>query len=732
MILKKVHSLLLSLLLVPVLAESVVVTVNTMPEEPIDMDAVPARKNCRPCNETFNKLVACRACIRKDLAVGGGVAIHGDLAVAGNVAVAGDLAINGTAAFNGQIIAIAPPIITVDPALQANGITVFNTIQSAIDSLSIKKIVGTTIFVAPGTYVENVVVPQLFNSSGTGNNNFTITGDTRLVAGAGILQGVYWNNTANPTVPLGGGNSSTAVITGVAGGSTITVTTTLPLAANNINPDFTAPGGVVVGDRVAVRHDNGTFAIYTVTAVAPTQLTISPNLAASVSGVGSAIAIVPNVAIAPTTGVPVDWSAAGTLNGFMIQVPTGVDSGILMRVSTSRLNASGCLVFDGAVSVRSNSAFSQFLTTSSRGSTFFAATLESSRGSNNLFNFDNSLLAPASGARALNSLENQRLSFIGTRFVGNAPVLLSLSRTYGSANAAGPVEIAYTGTGTAVNIYDDSYVELINGVNFRIICNNPAGSPVGIRLTGSRWTMESTNSGTPSSILRLVGSNTTSFIGLILGGVALSISGGNVLQQPAQATINFGGTFLPASGTSYVAQVLNGSTLNVEQSPTPFFPGAGSNGFLVSSNSSLNWNGQGTAGDMLGVAGGTLFDIRDNSSLMIPAGTNRIFSNYTTMFNFTNNSEGDLSNFTATTNPGGINVSASNMSEVVISNATFNPSGANIGVQTSNGALVGRDTGPVTNNAAIPVSPAIANQLTTDAIGAYLATYASGVVSLAP
>lgn len=617
--------------------------------------------------------------IDNDLNVTGNITVEGALEVCNiragaecsNVTVSsplilnGDVTFNGDATFNGLLNNVAPAVITVNPALPPDGITVFNTIQSAIDSLHGKTILSTQINVAPGTYVENLVFRSLLV---TDLNNFVIQGDTRLVAGAGIAHGMYWNNVTTPAVgvnaPLGGGFTSEAVLTGVTGGNTISVTTLVP-SATSANPNFTLPGGVEAGlDRVAVRHTNGTFAIYNVTAVAPTVLTVSPNLLGDVNDLGAAISILPRVELAPGVGAPIIWETRATLLGFTVTIPMNIDAGLVIR-GASRCNHGRCLWYGGAVSNRSNEAYTTVSTVTSVGSTFFNCTLEVYRGGNSQIATSNSLLAPASGGRGLNLTENVWYLIPATRFIGNN-VLLLANNSRGTTNAANrSVEFLYTGTGDAITLAEDANLQIITGTPFRL-----RGSALnGINMSGSFLTMETGSTYIPSS-------SNPNFTAINVGGPVV-----NAPVQSSNAYVNFGTITIPASGSAFIAKVLNDSTLTVGSVGTTNI-GANSNGVLVSNSSELIWNAGNVTGSAISVTG-TLFNVDNNSTVLMTSAAAKIFRNYPTLFNIDDSSNANIDN-TNTQLFTGTHYRVNNLSDLILKNSVLN--GGDASVTLTNGS----------------------------------------------
>ena len=525
----------------------------------------------------------------------------------------------------------APLTITVNSTLAPNKSTIFTKFQDAIDSLRNKKITNTTFNVAAGKYIENLTFRSLLASNlGT----FIVNGDTRLVAGAGIAHGMYFNNTITPTVPLGGGSTSEAFLVGVIGGNTISVTV-VSITTSSINPDFTAPGGVTNTDRVAVRHTDGTFAIYNITAVAPTVLTISPPLSGNVNGLGAAICIVPLAEIAPTAGAPITWETRAILNGFFINIPATVDAGIVIR-GASRCNHSGCLFWGGAVSTRSNESYTVMSAVSSRGSTFFGATTEVYRGGSSLAAFANSLIAPALGGRGLNAAENVFILTPATRFIGNAALLQANNSGISFDATSRPIEFYYTGTGAPITLSNSATLLVNSGTAMRI-----RGTPsTGIAMSAGTLTMETT------STLSFSSTDPNATILDMSASISNPNPAGTSPAVGSKANLNLDSFTLPSSPTAYIAKVTGGSSLTVHTVGTPTM-GTNSNGFLVDEDSNLVWKATGTSGNVTGGGGtGILFDVRRKSKVVIPPALVRTFATFGLFFNVDSDSDIVVENVT--------------------------------------------------------------------------------------
>lgn len=576
----------------------------------------------------------------------------------------------------------APSHISVDPNIAPNGVTQFNTIQAAIDSLGNQKIVNTIISVANGTYPEALNLSSILSSDAA---KLVIQGDLRDIVGCGINHGSFWN--VGGSGPVGGISSNgSAILAGLAGTATLSVTgdaTTVPPTAS---PDFVACG-VVAGDQVLIRHNDGTFATYVVAAVAPTVLTFTSNLAVNVNAAGAALCVIPKVEIAPPIGSPaaILQGTQLTLAGLFINSPAGVAGIRVYPYSNTAFDnvlmfGSSGLIANPATSA-SNFAHPALTTLGGRnfGSTFFFNGTGTAITIQNYGTFvpANSLIAARPGGRVLISA----MSLIAggnTRFLSNISVS---SRSY-LATIFGNLDII-TQAGTGLYLEYGSLATANTG-RWRIM-GTPSGAPnIGIDCHDSRVVLKLA----PVSF----SSNDANFVPIRIG--SQSVGGEN-----ADVSMNLGSITMTSPGP--VAQVLNGSRLSITSVAGPLSLGSATSGFQVYNNSVLTWNA--TNITPLTSSTGILFDISRDSSLVMPsASPNRVLSNFQTIFNFDDNSKGSLNNVTCTTTAGGINLVVSNMSRVELGTATFTLpiSGSNTGIATSFGGFVGKKGGAVITNSA--------------------------------
>ena len=256
------------------------------------------------------------------------VTIQGNLRVKENLTVRGDIEAQNISATNtisapiGQFSIIRypnPVTVIVDPALEANGITVFNRIQDAIDAYSGRQVEQLRIDVAPGIYDENLRFDLL---AAGGNRTAGIVGDARRIAGMSYVNGdfnaVRSGNIASVVVagqivtynpPLGTRGGKVQFVQTTGNDLTVTISAA-PLAdpdAGNvpgiiINPDFTsaAVGPVVAGDKVMFTFSNGDIIERTIVEVSSNRI-VFDGTPLVLTGFGTSITFLPNVQVRPTT-----------------------------------------------------------------------------------------------------------------------------------------------------------------------------------------------------------------------------------------------------------------------------------------------------------------------------------------------------------------------------------------------------------------------------------------------
>ena len=617
-----------------------------------------------------------------------------------------------------------PATIFVDPSLSPNGVTIFKTIQEAIDSLGDDNVVNTTINIAPGTYNENINFQSILNSDST---KLALVGDQRPMVGVGIANNSFWNATATPAVPVGGGAGSVAVLQAISGTNVLTLTN----SGTGIQPNFTAAGGVVVGDTVMLRADNGVFNSYTVQAVAPTQLTFTTNVlntvGATATTLGGAMCVVPKVTIAPTSGTAITQTSQVTLQGLTI-APSAADFGIFVSPqSVTRIN--NVLITGGTIGINTSEITTSVAVTakdspsgayvysdSSFGFTMFNQSVAGIVVINSTLNPEGMLIAvPASNPIAVTqTLGTVHTGQFGIRTIGNFQVVFGSKLTIGNS----VIDILSLG-GTGVSTQQGSIVDIVG-----------AGAVAELQVRGvptqgvflGRSLLQTSGIGRVS-----VRSTAATFAGMQLSGAA---------GDGSWATVSFGNVAIPAGSGSTLVLAQDGSTFGFRGfiAGTTQTYGANSHGFQIFNGSTLKYGATNTTGNIAGGGGasGILFDVRGNSTLVMPAlpvGV-RTFTGYNTIFNFDNNSFADIFHISATTaNAGGFDVQAQNMSRVLLDTVTL--AGPGTGIATASGAFVGQ-TGngtPITNTAATPFAPLAAKLNTASPI---ITSYDTGTIVYNP
>jgi len=642
----------------------------------------------------------------------------------------------------------APQNILVDPAICPNGVTKFNTIQDAIDSLGSQQILDTTIQIAKGTYPENVVVHSLLNTFG---NNLKLVGDTRQVSGCGFAHSSAWNPSINLTPvglgPVGGGKGVIADFS-ASTLTSITVKRDPASAAGTLPPDFGA-AGVVPGDQIIIRDITGAMSQRTVTSVSTNTTTndtinFTPALTNPANGLHAAMTVAPNVVLRPPTGSTFTTSVDLSLQGLWFNIVDPVPQSHINITPNTAIYITNLLIHGNGIGIlpidvagpggTPNNGISSVVwasnvrveVTTTQGISLMIPAPNNTNSYVGVFCEDycdyyliNSLLATTAAGPRIFEVQNK-----GTLRLDASRLLSGNTRNVGQSiggfiGAYEPTDmICMGGMGLQV-LYGTLEVSRLGSLTIK-------GAPtVGIRI--SQGASIKNFASTPLSLQ----STAASFIGLQIG-----FPGAFGDTDICDVTTALANLVIPAGSSSYIAQVSNGSRLEISNITGTHTIGANSNGFLVQNGSQLIFGSAATAGtgNISGNAAsvsGILFDIENGSELIYPPGATRTFTNYPTIFKFNDRSVGNLNNVTCTTTPGGTNLLASNMSRVEIDTATFNLSGANVGITASFGAFVGKKGGAVfTNSAATPISSC--NFPTNVAQNTYTCTYDDGLVVVSP
>lgn len=686
--------------------------------------------NCKECLIDAYVVKTCLLIANRLEVTEGQSNFHGDVTVDGNILlngselINGDLTVTGVTNFTGSVnLPYAPALITVNKTAVANGNTVFNSIQSAIESLHGKPILDTTISVAPDTYIENITFQNLIISDET---KLKLVGDTRDIAGLGIAHDSFWNATAIPGV-IGGGIGSRAVLAAV-GADTISVT-----AAVGISPNFIA-AGIVAGDRVIIRDNAGVFTTYTVKAggVGANTLALAPNIVGAIGGVtlGSAISFLPNVTITAPIGPVISQKSNVTIKGFFIDVPAGQIGLYGNQNSTTRFinntisggawGINNSLTTVTFVAARDDPRGTYIYSDSPIGFTIFNSSIACINLIDGTFVPEGALFAPENAKVGILIQTTTLFSGLyGLRAMGNVCIQgQQASKVFSNA----PYDLICTGGGAfsgGISVQQRSFINMLgpaagNGsINIR-------GVPVQGIFMGASFINSS-----GGSFVSMSTTSTAAFIGLTMSGLAGDSCAGN---------ISFGNLNIPANAGSLLARISDGSMLGVRASPVGVSQIVNCTAFQVQTGSTLVWRGAGAVGNFAGnnVANTRLFDIQTCSVLVIPSSAVKTFSGYPVIYNFDDNSKGFISSATSTTTIGGTNLNVTDMSNVELdSTVTFNVSGANTGVTTSFGGYVGTKLGALfTNFATTKFNGGV--QRTNDPIGSYTATYQTGTIVLNP
>ena len=612
----------------------------------------------------------------------------------------------------------APTSITVDPNAVANGVTVFNTIQSALDALSLLQFsrAGVTVNIVPGVYPENVAVTEQDSSL---ESQLRLVGDVRPVVGCGFAHGMPWNQGGAATYPALGGTSLAGTGQSAqlsSAGNTITV----GQAGGATLPNFTL-AGLVPGDRVFIRDTSGVETVHTLVSFTATSLTMAAPIGA-VNGVGAFMVICPNVVIRPAAGVPLFVSATFIGTGLWCDavgageraIRIGDLNGLLRPVHCLATAATNGVALDGGGGVNDQMG-GIVLSLDSAGSTYIGTVGVFVQFAGTSWILLNSLAVGRNvvGGNSVQLFGRTQFGANGLRCLG--PVIVTQVSNIFLNNSQ--MDIMSTSTQQSSALFLQNYSAVAWRANINI--QEPAAayglaSPIGILLNNSNLVQRSTNSAQVT-----FSSTNPATIAAVQADVESTIS-----------RLIFGTVSLPNSATSYLLQVQNGSTVQVDAGPTSFTPGTAANGCLVDGASKLLWNSPVGFSGPVGSTG-IGFDVRNQSILSLPTvAPDRTFSNFATMFNFDDNASGTLNAFTSTTSAGGTNLVATNMSRVEIGNATFALSGANVGILTANGGFVGKRGGTtLTNSASIPTAPTSCS-ITT--LVPNTCTYSQGTIVVTP
>lgn len=619
-----------------------------------------------------------------------------------------------SANFDNAIVSnLAPTAITVngDPLFIPNGFDKFNKIQDALSFIQNKNMppsggtITTTITIMPGTYPENVVVGSLAAS----DLNFVIQGidHTRNIVGVGYANGSFWNVTATPDATVGGGIGSNAVFS--LASNTLTITNSTAPTNGNKSPNFAGANGVVPGDKVLI-SDGTSFAIYTVQSVGSTSLTFTTPVTQTINGnLAATMTVLPTVIIAPPTGT-----------AFSVGDYTGVRlTAVTLMPPTNGLGYHGFVYsnnFLGNVAIvggRTGISLNNFASLTNIapfgisvvGATNTALTL----GYNVVANATNSLFStPTTAARNTIQMFNQgaftdisQSTIINNVFVAESGIL---------ALAINLTTIISPG-GTALEIANGSRLELFGSGELFINDLSTTGTSIGIDVRNAGINIASgINPQYVFPSLSLKSAN-SSFIGVRLGGSETPLSAPNVSSFLAGGDQSFGKiafnsiVMQNAGNTSYIAQVLGGSSLTVEGIGVKggsISLGANSNGFLVDNASSLIWRKGNITGNGASTLG-TLFDIERGSTMVLPApltgAGNYLFSNYPTLFNVNANSK--LYGNSVTTSGTTTHYIADILSDIALESPMLN--GGTASVTLSNGSRLNAIT-PTFNNGICPAN----------------------------
>lgn len=227
----------------------------------------------------------------------------------------------------------------------------YPTIQSAINHFSGRHGMHGTITVLPGTYIESLMITKMCsNRDNFCNRGFKIIGDARGIMGTVFLHNGIHSN----ALSIAGFGTDFASVTLSNVTSTITVVTT----GSPINFSM---AGLVIGDKIKIRDNSGTWVNATVNGVLGNTITHDAGNVL-VGGIGSALVLCPNVELCgknydkPTINVE---GASLRLCGLWLNTDTkkGAVAGIrdnLFVYSSANVQVENC-VFDNVTKNLNNS-----------------------------------------------------------------------------------------------------------------------------------------------------------------------------------------------------------------------------------------------------------------------------------------------------------------------------------------------------------------------------------------
>jgi hypothetical protein len=540
--------------------------------------------------------------------------------------------------------------------------------------------------------------------------NLTFTGDTRPHVGIGIAHGKPYN-TGGTASPQGRSATYTDLVSLSAAGAVITVT----VSGGGTNPNFSdATALLVAGDIVWVRNTAGTETDYTISSVSANTITCSAVIAGSLNGNGAAICIQPNRRIV-IPGVAVEMDARCVMRGFTID---GTVIGLSPKTSC-RFNPQQCFIRGGSIGINTSAGVvdsidNQIVSIGAAGNTVVGNIAIFCQFTTH-WGMLNSLFAGRSGQSTYSLYVLGRGSWVvnDCRFIG--PIRLGNGSTI---IQNGPIYItSSTISGDVAN--KSAYIDMRKGSTWYQAANiyllEPAAaygacSYNGIMGDESFWWQDPNDA-------------------TLWGTININCPTGplnycfNWFQGEA-GPILWGTVIVPATAGSYLTSAYYGARVLVYQHPTTFtspavnmtaYTAHGYAQMIVAPGGSGVYTGfvrffYQTSGGKIWVNGVCDFATTGKIADLMDADTHLHFNQAIT-------SRGTTQDWVATTN-----------SKIIFgSNLTTVAKPGNTGLYTRSGAEI-RINGTLTNGATTPVDASSVLQAKADAIGAYTATYNSGLI----
>jgi len=562
--------------------------------------------------------------------------------------------------------------------------------QSAINSLSSKRIIGTIVKVAAGNHTSsfsNFTVRSLIVSQ---PDLLRIVGDERAIVGNGYVFGSSWAVPFSPqglgSGGVGGGIPSSAIITGSTGQNKITIST-----FTGVNPNF-GIALIVAGDRISVRHNqiigNARHQIYTIDSVSNNEITIQGQLLGDVNGVGAVVVFLPNTTLNITSTVIISTHIRLIGINFNTTSPITLLSNDINtpNIITYRQcvfyggNSAISITYGGSFTDGQSVGFSAInqsqtpitLTVCSLAHLMSSCTIMPSDGVATCLSmraslaniFGTKFLVSASNANVINCFDGSILASDLSMFIYNSQNSGTAMTFNGAAYVSLSSPVILGGFSRISNIINSSNINF-TGLSFSNV--NPLGiNAIDCSNSKLRISFSSINV-TPNSRLILADQNSNV---LFEGTSTIILNSGSVgFQINNMSTFNYRGPSITGNGLTTLFNVNNRSVLNINPTVQRSFTGLVN--FIISraSNVGIFQSSSTVTGNHIELRNST-FDV--DASIFI-GGNNSIILN---------NTEYNISNINSSALQ--THIFSDDLSSGVIVNSTLNA--GNIGISLNNGS----------------------------------------------